>query len=144
MDRRTKVALAMFFGLIVAGCGPSGSTAGPTSGPTAAARVISGSVVYGGGALANHRIVVGAVRVGEQGAPAYSTVITAPGSYELAGVADGTYTVFAFIDLGDDMGAPQPGEPQGWYDVAGDGTPDPVSITSGSSAPGVDVTLQEP
>lgn len=143
MRRRMPIVLATFVGWLVIGCGGSGASPSPTASPTPPVRAITGEIAYSGNAQANHKIVVGAVRAGEGDAPAYSAVITTPGPFALTDVVDGTYLVFAFIDMGDDMGAPQAGEPHGWYDVGGDGQPDEVTIVNGSAAAGVDITLQD-
>jgi len=133
--------------LAVSACGgaatpaPASATATPGSPSSAAGREISGAVAYDGTALDGHKIVVGAVLAGTAGAPAASAVLSGPGPYQLTGLADGSYTLFAFIDLGDDMGAPAATEPLGWYDVAADGTADPVVIASGAGVAGVAIQI---
>ncbi len=105
---------------------------------------ISGRISYTGRVTVAHNIVVGAARLGEQGPPAYATVISGVGPYTITNMADYTYTVFAFMDLGGDMGPPEPGEPFGWYDPTGDGYPDPVVVSGGSPVMGIDITLHDP
>jgi hypothetical protein len=105
---------------------------------------IRGAISYTGHVTAAHNVIIFASRQGEAGPPAYATVIPGPGPYTITNVADYTYTVGAFMDLGDDMGPPQPGEPFGWYDPAGDGWPDPVIVSGGNPATGVNITLHDP
>jgi hypothetical protein len=125
-------------------CSSVGTT--PSPGPTAmpAGRSISGQVTYDGKLLDGHKIVVVAARAGEQGPPAYSVVLSGPGAYRLTDVSDGTYTLLAFIDLGDDMGSPQTGEPVGSYDLAADRTADPVVMAGGGATRGVDILISDP
>lgn len=135
------VALTLSLGL--AGCGASSGSPTPTATAAAAAKTIGGQISYAGSAASGHKIVVVAGLAGSQGAPAYSAVIDGPGPYTLTDLADGQYTVTAFIDLGDDMGAPQANEPAGSYDVGGDGTADPVTIAGGKAATGIDITIKD-
>ncbi len=83
------------------------------------------------------------MRTGEQ-APAYSTVIRQPGPYTISNVTDSTYLLSAFMDLGDDMGAPQPNEPSGAYDQNGDGKGDEVAMKDGKGLTGIDITIRDP
>jgi len=147
MGTKSRLRLVLACLVILAGCsrGP-GSTGGTQATATAAvpaARTISGQVSYSGSLLGSHKIVVVVSKVGEQGPPAASTILTKPGPYSLTGVADGTYVILAFIDLGDDMGAPGASEPQGSYDKAGDGTADQLAIQGGAGVTGVDITLKD-
>jgi hypothetical protein len=48
------------------------------------------------------------------------------------------------MDLAGDMGPPQPNEPVGWYDLDGDGQPDPVVVSGANAVSGVDITLRDP
>ena len=48
------------------------------------------------------------------------------------------------MDVGEDMGPPQPGEPIGWYDVEGDGIADTATVSGGAPAMGIDITLRDP
>ncbi len=66
-----------------------------------------------------------------------------PGPYELHGLKDGTYTIYAFVDLDDD-GAPRGNEPYGWYDQDGDDRADDVVVEGGASARGLAVTIAQP
>jgi hypothetical protein len=139
--RIRALASGFVFIILASGCSGPAATSGPTAAPSPAAHTISGRIGYTGSALAGHKIVVVVGRAGEQGSPAYSIVISGPGSYTVSDVADGSYDVFAFGDLGDDMGAPKADEPQGWFDADTDGTPDLVVIQDGTPATGVDFTI---
>ena len=115
----------------------------PAAPPTPQARTISGSVSYAGTINPTHQIVIVAGRVGEQ-SPAYSAVLKQPGTYTLSNVTDGSYTIFAFMDLGDDMGAPQTNEPSGSYDSNGDGQGDQVVMIDGKGLIQIDMVLRDP
>lgn len=52
----------------------------------------------------------------------------------------GTYYVSLFYDVNNSSGAPEPGEPVGWYDANGDGNPDPINY-SGNIITDIDITL---
>jgi hypothetical protein len=104
---------------------------------------ISGVVTYTGQVTTPHNIIVIVIRPGEQ-QPAYAAVIAGAGPYTVGNVTDGVYTVAAFMDLGDDMGPPQPGEPFAWHDPGGDGQPDPVTVTGGNAVTGVNIALRDP
>ena len=108
-----------------------------------AAGSISGRIAYTGAITGTHNIVIFAGRQGDPGPPAHAAVIAGTGVYTIAHVPDGDYRVGAFIDLGADMGPPQPGEPFGWYDPTGDGEADAVAIRTGSAATGIDITLRD-
>jgi len=118
------------------GCGSEESS-------TPQANTISGTISYTGTVNPTHQIVVFAIRVGEQD-PAYYTVINEPGSYTISNVTDASYYVHAFMDLGDDMGAPEADEPGGYYDSDGDGERDTVVMTDDKGLTNIDVTLQDP
>lgn len=105
---------------------------------------ISGWISYTGRITATYNTIVFASRQGEQGPPAYATVISSTGLYTITNVPDYTYTVAAFMDLGGDMGPPEPDEPFGWYDPGGDGQPDPVIVSEGNVVTGINITLQDP
>jgi uncharacterized cupredoxin-like copper-binding protein len=108
----------------------------------AAARTISGRISYAGKALAGHKIVIAVNRQGES-APAYSATLTKLGEYSISGVTDGSYSVVAFIDVGDDMGPPKADEPAGTYDPDGNGTPDLVVMVNGGGGQGIDIVLKD-
>lgn len=108
-----------------------------------AAGSISGRIAYSGVITGTHNIVIFAGRQGDPGPPAHAAVIAGTGVYAIAHVPDGDYLVGAFIDLGGDMGPPQPDEPFGWYDPTGDGQPDAVAIRAGGAATGIDITLRD-
>ena len=102
---------------------------------------ISGLISYTGKITSSHNLIIIANRQGVPGPPAYYTVIGSVGSYTMSNVADGTYNLAAYMDLGNDMGPPQPGEPFGWYDPGSDQQPDPVTITGGNAVTNIDITL---
>jgi len=104
---------------------------------------IRGRVSYSGRVTAAHNIVVFASRVGQEGPPAHSAVLPVAGPYTMTEVAGGAYTVAAYMDLGDDMGPPGPDEPFGWHAPSGDGTPDPVNVSVGNPAVGIDIVLRD-
>lgn len=138
------VASVTAAGLGVVACGGKDASPGPTVEGTlsAAQRSLNGRITYAGTSLANHKIVIAVNRQAES-SPAYSATITKTGNYTISNVADGTYTVIAFIDLGDDMGPPQPEEPLGLYDAGGDGVPDAVVMKAGAPVTGLDITIQD-
>jgi hypothetical protein len=106
---------------------------------------IAGTISYSGAVSSAHNIVVYAKRQGDPpGPPASSTVIFGPGPYTMTNVSAHTHTVSAFLDRGDDMGAPQPNEPFGVYDPSGTGTPAPVVVSGGANVTGIDITLYDP
>ena len=125
---------------LLAACGSSSSTLGPTgiaATPTAAgpvAKTVSGTITYAGSVSPAHQIIIVLNRQGES-APAYSTVVAKPGPYSIGGVADGTYSITAFMDLGDDMGPPGTAEPIGTYDV--------LTMQNGQGLTGIDITLKD-
>lgn len=143
LKRRMLVSVACLALLMMslAGCGSSEKTATPT--PTPVPRTISGRISYEGNIQPTHQIIVVAGRQGEQN-PAYSAVIRQPGLYTISNVTDATYTIFAFMDVGDDMGPPQPNEPAGYYDADGDGKGDVVVLKDGKPLTGIDITLRDP
>ncbi len=105
---------------------------------------ITGQISYSGSVITTHQIIVFASRMGSSGPPAYSTVISSVGQYNLTNVAAYSYTVGAFMDLGDDMGPPQPNEPFGWYDLDKNGLPDPVVVNGSGAVTGIDIALLDP
>lgn len=144
MSKHALASWLVVLMLAAVGCSGPAAPSTATATPLPASRSVSGEISYAGAARANHKIIVVANRVGEQGAPAYSTSISGPGPFILLNVTDSTYNVFAFIDLGDDMGAPKPDEPAGWYDANGDGTPDAVVVQNGRPVTAVNITLRDP
>ena len=139
----TTVTGISVLAVLLVGCGGgTGTTSTPgTSSPLN--RVLSGQVTYAGKISPAHQIIIIVSRIGDQ-APAYSTVIGKPGSYTINNVSDSTYTVFAFMDLGDDMGPPQPGEPLGSYDSNGDGKSDEIIMKNGEGLSGINIALLDP
>ncbi len=112
---------------------------------TVPAGSISGTISYTGAVSSAHNVVVMAQRLGDPpGPPAYSTVIFGPGPYTITNVTQYTYTVSAFLDRGDDMGAPQPNEPLGVYDPSGTGTAAPVVVSGSATVTGIDIMLLDP
>ena len=111
--------------------------------PGVGAGSISGRVSYTGQVTQTHNVVVIVIRPGEQ-QPAYAAVIFGAGPYTVSNVADGIYAVAAFMDLGDDMGPPQPGEPFAWYDPNGDGQPDFATLSGGVAVTGINIALHDP
>jgi hypothetical protein len=121
----------------------SGTSTPTQTVPTPTPRTISGTVSFTGAAKPAHQIIVVAGRAGEQ-SPAYSAVIKELGPYTISNVTDASYTLFAFVDLGDDMGAPQADEPSGAYDLDGNGQADPVTMKDGKGLTDIDINLHEP
>ena len=122
---------------------PSATTSpGPTTTtvPVPTDETIAGSITYSGD-LGSGVIIVVASLVGSDGPPAYSAVLNAAGPYALTGVGDGEYILQAFLDEGNDRGAPENDEAQGFYDPNGDGTPDAVVIAGGVGLIAIDITL---
>ena len=136
------MAVLVLAAATAAACGGEKVKPASSDGASAAPRSINGQVSYGGAALAGHKIVIAVNRVGSDGPPAYSGVLTKAGPYSIANVADGSYTLLAFIDMGDDMGSPLSNEPMGLYD-GGDGTADTVVLAGGKAATGVDITIRD-
>lgn len=127
---------------LLAACGPPGTTGVAATAAAPQARTLSGSVAYSG-SKAPHQVVIVATRVGEQ-APAYSAVIRQLGAYSIPNVADGTYVVSAFMDMGDDMGPPGADEPSGVVDKDGDGKADQIVVKDGKGPAGLDIALRDP
>ena len=134
--------------IVISACGGNKEASEPT-GSAVLPHTISGRVDYAGSSLSNHKIVIAVNRQGES-SPAYSAILTKAGAYAIltkagayaiSNVADGAYTIIAFIDLGDDMGPPQPNEPSGTYDAGNDGTPDSFVLKDGGPATGIDITI---
>lgn len=63
-------------------------------------------------------------------------------AYAVTGLEDGTYFVYAYLDVDDD-GYPDPGEePFSWYDYESDGQADPVT-TKGGTVHDIDILLTD-
>jgi hypothetical protein len=103
---------------------------------------ISGVVSYSGRIQPPRRVIVIASRPEDQ-EPAYHAILPGPGPYTMTQVAGGDYYVAAFMDVGEDMGPPEPGEPFAYYDLGGDG-PDLVHVGEGSAVTGIDILLRDP
>ena len=113
------------------------------SGPPPGGGGIAGRITYSGRLSSAHNIIVFAALVGSEGPPGYATVIFDTGSYTITNVAAGDYFVGAFMDMGGDMGPPEPGEPFGWHDPSSDGRPDEVTVAGGNLTAEVDITLRD-
>ena len=139
------VAVSLLVAMSLPGCGKNdgnSSTNSTTVSTASQTRIISGAISYSGSVTPIHQIVIVANRVGEQ-SPAYSVVIKQLGPYTIGGVTDGTYSLSAFMDLGDDMGPPGANEPSGFYDLNGDGKADEVVMKDGKGLTGINVTLRD-
>ena len=145
MHKLTAIGVAAVF---LTACGDDDTTGAttttlPATSTTVAARSISGNVTYAGTALDGHRFVIAVNRQGDDGPPAYSATLAKAGPFTISDVEDGSYTVIAFIDLGDDMGSPEADEPTGTYDTNADGNPDLVVVSQGAAVTGIDVVVSD-
>jgi hypothetical protein len=104
---------------------------------------VSGWITYTGHITTPNNVIVYASRAGEQGPPAYHAIISGPGPYTITNMAAYTYTVAAYMDLGNDMQPPQPDEPFGWYDLGNDNVPDQIVVGSGPITD-INITLRDP
>jgi len=106
--------------------------------PVTSTGSISGNVSYRG--WQNGTIYIQAWRDDPSmyGNPDYLTSISSAGPYVLPNLPDGTYYVLSYMDINGN-GSEDPGEPFGIY-----GSPDPVVVSSGGEATGVDMTLTLP
>ena len=147
MKNRSLISTGMIVVSIIAfsltGCGGDKGITSSQGSSISPGRNISGNVTYNGTINPIHQIVVVVSRIGEQN-PAYSIVLQQPGAYTIGNVSDASYNIFAFMDLGDDMGPPQVSEPSGYYDSNGDGQGDPVIMAGGKSIAGINITLLDP
>lgn len=73
------------------------------------------------------------------GDPIASAIISAPGTYSVTGIPEGTYTVSAGMDTDGDALYGELDEPLGAYGVF-----DPVTVTTGQNTPNIDITLKGP
>jgi uncharacterized protein (DUF2141 family) len=65
-------------------------------------------------------------------------------TYSILGLQPGSYFISAFLDVNNSGGPPDPGEPLAWFDSNGDGTADPVVIsTAGEVITGKDILLED-
>ncbi len=131
---QTLCVLSLLVGLVAP---PLVSQAAPTEG------AISGIASYSGSQDTNHDVLV-AAHLDIDSGPIGSVHIPGPGAYILADLPDGDYYISAFLDIYDrGDGPPEFGEPSGWYDADGAGTPDKVTVNGGNIT-GIDITMTEP
>ncbi len=65
-------------------------------------------------------------------------------TYSIFDLEPGSYYISAYLDIDSSGGPPDPNEPLAWYDENGDGTPDPVEIsTAGEVVTGKDILLED-
>jgi predicted outer membrane repeat protein len=101
---------------------------------------IQGTACYLGGLQGTGTMQV-ALHVNPSDPPVVSQVVSLPCTeYFIGDGPHGTYYVSLFYDLNDSGGPPEAGEPFGWYDLAGDGSPDPV-VYAGSVITDVNITI---
>ena len=140
----TVVVVISTLVVLLVGCAGNKETTSTPVSTNPPSRSITGVVTYAGNVSPTHQIIVVAGRIGEQGSPAYSAVLKQPGAYTISNVTDASYNIFAFMDLGDDMGSPQPNEPSGYYDLNKDGQGDEVIMIDGKGLTGINITLYDP
>jgi hypothetical protein len=99
---------------------------------------ISGNVSYPGWQTATIYIQTWLGDLAMYGNPDYLTSLSSAGPFVLPNLPDGTYYVLSYMDINNN-GSEDTGEPFGIY-----GTPNPVVISGGSQAAGVDITLTLP
>ena len=101
---------------------------------------IQGTVCYLGGVHGPGPVEVG-LHVNIFDAPVVSQFVSLPcADYVFSGGPAGTYYISFLYDVNASSGPPEPGEPFGWYDSNGDGTPDPI-IYTGDVITGVNITV---
>lgn len=106
---------------------------------------ISGEISYAGQIIETYDIVIVALlEDAEQGHFYYNAIIEGVGSYTIDGLPDGTYDVFAFMDLAGFGGPPEAEFPFGQYDPEGTGQPVPVVLEEGEALTGIDILLSDP
>lgn len=104
---------------------------------------ISGTVAYYGGITDTADLIV-AAHPDLGNPPVANAHVASPGGpFTLAGLANGDYYLSVFLDLSGGGGPPEPWEPQGFYDMEGDGQPDAITIADGDVS-GIHVTLGGP
>jgi len=124
--------------VIMAGCGGNKGTTSTQSSTNPPNKSISGNITYAGNINPTHQVIIILFKPGDQ-TTAYSTVISKPGQYIFNNVADSTYNIYAFMDLGDNMGPPQPNEPIGYYNSNAN-----IIMNGGIGLTGIDITLLDP
>lgn len=142
MALRGLAALAAL-GLLLPGALVACDTATVTAQGVPAAVSISGTVGYSGTVSSAHQIVVILDRPGAL-SPFRYQVLSNPGPYLLEDVPAGTYTVWAFMDLGDKLQNWGVDEPKGVFDANHDGAADRVVVTRGFAVTGIDIVLRDP
>jgi hypothetical protein len=106
---------------------------------------ISGEISYVGQITETYDIVIGALLEDlEQGHFYYNTIIEGVGPYTIEGLPDGTYQVFAFMDLVGHGGPPEPNFPFAWYDPESTGQAAWLVIEEGEALTGIDILLLDP
>jgi hypothetical protein len=103
---------------------------------------IKGTACYLGGVYGEEGILeVGLYEIIDQ-KPLTTQFINLPcNDYAFSGGPSGTYYVGLFYDVNGSRGAPDLGEPVGYYDANGDGEPDPIVYQEGDAITGIDITL---
>jgi glucose/arabinose dehydrogenase len=105
---------------------------------------ISGTVTYYDNLPDGHTIQV-SIYTDTAHPPFDSTAVTSPQSaYSFTNLNDGTYYIFAYLDVDGSGGAPGIDEPAAWHDADGDGYADPVPIISDANVTGIDIALSDP
>lgn len=111
--------------------------------PTVATFSIHGTVTYIGTNPADVPIDVYAF-TNISGSPVDGVQIPSDGgAYEITDLPPDTYYIAAIKDLDNSGGEPGPNEPESWYDPDGDGTPNPVTISS-NDVFNIDIALDDP
>jgi len=101
---------------------------------------IQGMVCYRGGVTGPGSLDVG-LHINPADPPVTSLQVSLPcDEYIFSGGPNGTYYISVFYDVNNSGGPPDPGEPVGWYDANGDGSPDSV-IYSGAVITDVNITI---
>ncbi|MFL7869726.1 MAG: PKD domain-containing protein, partial [Anaerolineales bacterium] len=101
---------------------------------------IQGTVCYLGGVTGPGPLDVG-LHTNPADPPVTSLRVSLPcDEYIFSGGPTGTYYISVFYDVNDSSGPPDPGEPLGWYDANGNGSPDPL-IYTGEVITNVNITL---
>ncbi len=107
------------------------------------AGTISGTATYDGTQTETGPISVSAHLNPNDSPVSLSDNIESGETYSVGGL-DGSYYLIAVMDLNDNGGPPDPGEPIGWYDGDSDGHPDLVDVAAGEHITGKDITLTDP
>ncbi len=104
---------------------------------------ISGLVTYTGSLGVTGPIYVTAHPTLTDPPIAFASNLQSGDTYTLQ-VPSGSYYISAFLDADDSGGGPpDPGEPEGWYDGNGDGTPDLVTVGAGEVITGKNIVLTD-